>query len=110
MTLSSYHTQTCLDAWFNCENVLVNTARLNHQLSRKVIKVIDECALICMGTFHAITVSSANMSRMAILCMGICEECAELCESLEHEIFKECARICRTCSDSMSRLAFTDLQ
>ena len=104
MTLALCPTQSCLEAWINCENVLASTARLKQVLSKKVMTIIDECALICMGTFHAITAGSGNISTLAILCMGICEECAEVCDRLDHEIFKECARICRTCSDCMSLL------
>ena len=110
MTITSHHTQTCLEAWIHCENLLVKISRLQTSISKNLTKVIDECALICMGTFHAIKSSSQNINRMALLCVGICEECAELCELQHGEQFQNCAAICRQCSESMYKLAFTDLQ
>jgi hypothetical protein len=110
MVTASYHTQVCFDAWINCENLLVNLAEVKTSISKKITKVIDECAMICMGTFHALKSKSTNANRLAILCVGICEECADLCENLKGENFRQCARICRQCSETMTQLAFTDLQ
>src|SRR5215208_2795758 len=110
MTVTSCHTQACFDAWINCENLLINMQQVKTSLSKKITKVIDECALICMGTFHALKSSSQNAGRLALLCIGICEECAEICEELSDENFKQCARVCRECSETMSVLAFTNLQ
>ena len=110
MTVASCHTQACFEAWMNCEDLLVNLHQAKTSLSKKITKVIDECALICMGTFHALKSSSKNSQRFALLCIGICEECAELCEELNSEEFQKCARVCRECSERMSVLAFTNLQ
>lgn len=107
MTITSYQTQTCFNAWINCENLLTSMAELGNLVSRKVSKVVDECAMICMGTFHAIKSYSPHIGNFALLCVGICEECAELCEEQKGESFKECARICRECSKSISTLALS---
>ena len=88
MTVTSCHTQACFEAWMNCEDLLVNLAQVKTSLSKKITKVIDECALICMGTFHALKSSSQNAQRFAVLCVGICEECAEICEELRDENFQ----------------------
>ena len=105
MTVATIHTEACFNAWINCENLLVQLAQAHSRLSKKITKVLDECALICMGTFHALKSSSVNSGRFAILCVGICEECAEVCEGLDDEKFLECAKICRFCSQTMSALA-----
>src|SRR5215213_5376934 len=110
MTIASCHTKACFEAWMNCENLLVSVHQVKTSLSKKITKVIDECALICMGTFHALKTSSKNIERFAVLCIGICEECAEICEELNDENFKQCAKVCRECSERMSVLAFTSLQ
>jgi hypothetical protein len=108
MIITTYQTQTCFDAWINCENLLVSVAELKLSLSKKVSKTIDECALICMSTFHAIKSYSPHIGNIALLCVGICEECAELCDELDGQRFKECARICRECAKNISKLAFTN--
>jgi len=110
MTVASCHTKACFDAWMNCESLLVDLHQVKNSLSKKITKVIDECALICMGTFHALKSSSKNAQRFAVLCIGICEECAEICEELNEDHFKQCAKVCRECSETMTMLAFTSLQ
>lgn len=107
MTVTSCHTRACFDAWMNCESLLVNLHEVKNVFSKKITKVVDECALICMGTFHALKSHSKNASRFAILCIGICEECAEICEDLNGENFKQCARVCRECSETISTLTFS---
>jgi len=104
MTVTSYHTKACFDAWMNCEDLLRDFAQLQKVLSKKISKVVDECAMICMGTFHALKTQSVNISRYAVLCVGICEECAELCDQLNDESFTKCASVCRQCSQTMSAL------
>ena len=110
MTVASCHTQACFNVWMNCEDLLANLYEAKNSLSKKITKVIDECAHICMGTFHALKTSSGNSERFALLCIGICEECAEVCEELQGEAFQQCAKLCRECSETMTLLAFTNLQ
>ncbi|MGZ8536648.1 MAG: hypothetical protein ACXWV9_00230 [Flavisolibacter sp.] len=110
MTVTSIHANACFEAWMNCENLLKTLHQVKNTFSKKITKVVDECALICMGTFHAIKTSSVNTQKFALLCMGICEECAEICDELNDEQFQKCAQVCRVCSANMSMLAFTSLQ
>jgi hypothetical protein len=110
MTVASHHTQICFDTWIQCESLLANIAGLKNSLSKKFFKVVDECAMICMGTFHAIKSGSQHIHRMALLCVGICEECAELCDTHADKQFREFAATCRQCSESMTEIAFTNLQ
>jgi len=105
MTVATTPTQACFDAWINCEELLVTLAEARNTLSKKITKVVDECAAICMGTFHALKSSSQNSARYALLCIGICEECAEICDELNGEAFRSCAQVCRRCSHTMSLMA-----
>ena len=104
MIATSYHTNACFDAWVNCEEVLQNIAAVPQSVSKQIAKVIDECALICMTTFHALKCQSVNAGNYALLCMGICEECAELCDEQDGEHFRHCANVCRHCSETISRI------
>ena len=110
MIIASCHTKACFDAWMNCEDLLVNIPQIQRSVSRKITKVVDECALICMSTFHAFKTKSVNASRYAMLCIGICEERAELCDQSSDENFKQCALACRQCSEMISSLTLTNLQ
>ena len=108
MTTVTLHSQVCLDAFANCEHVLTEVGRKGAKLSSPISKLLNECAHICMGTFQAIKNHSVNTSKLALLCMGICDECAEVCESFDDTIFKQCAEICRYCSNSMGDLLLTE--
>jgi len=109
MTVTSYQSQACFNAWINCEDLLVSICQTGTSFSKKFSRVVDECALICMGTFHAMKSHSQNLGRIALLCVGICEECAELCETRQEEQFRKCAKVCKECSIVMSALASTNL-
>jgi hypothetical protein len=106
MTITSNHTQACFNAWMNCESLLQNLTTVKTSVSKKITQVIDECAIICQGTFSALKTGSTNLNRFALLCVGICEECAELLEAQADARFQQCAVICRQCSESLSHLAF----
>jgi len=110
MTIASHYTQICFDTWVQCEDLLSRISGLKNSISNKFFKVVDECALICMGTFHAIKSKSRHVNRMALLCVGICEECAELFDSHGDEEFRDFIATCRQCSESMTEIAFTNLQ
>jgi hypothetical protein len=104
MVITSRHTKACFDAWIICEDLLVNMVEVQRSFSKQITKTIDECALICMSTFHALKSQSVNTKKYALLCVGICEECAEFCDKLDEEHFKQCAKVCRQCSETMSAL------
>ncbi len=102
VTATNHYGQACLDASFNCENVLTEFGIKKKSFSSHKAKLLEECAHVCMGTYHAIKNQSINAALLALLCMGICDECAEFCESFDNSVFKQCAEACRYCSDNMS--------
>ena len=105
----NHYGQVCLDASLNCQNLLSEFGKKTKRLSSHTEKLLYECAHVCMGTFHAIKNRSVNAGLLAILCMGICDECAELCEAANNPLFKQCADACRYCSNNMSDLALNAL-
>ena len=109
MIITTTQTQACFDAWIQCEYLMEKFSKERISISKQLMKLVDECALICMGTFHAIKSYSPNIKNFALLCVGICEECAEKCEEEVDEYLQECARICRRCSKNISELAFSSL-
>lgn len=102
LVIKPLHTDVCFNAWINCENLLADLQSIKKYLSKQVINVVDECAHICMGTFHALKTGSVNSRNMALLCVGICEECAEVCEGLNGTSFAQCAQVCRECANHLS--------
>ena len=105
MTVSTYQTQACMDAWLNCENLLITLFQKGTSFSQRTTQVLDECANICLGTLQALKSDHKNLKEIALLCVGICEECAEVCERYKEAVFQSCAAICRQCSTAFSPLA-----
>lgn len=105
LIIKSFHTNAAFNAWIKCENLLMDVHGIRNHISKKVVNVLDECAHICLGTFHALKSGSANCKNIALLCVGICEECAELCETHYGSSFKDCAKICRDCANALSDFA-----
>ena len=105
MNLSSTPSQACMEAWLNCENLLLTIAQKNTSSSVRTRQVLDECAQICLGTLHGLRNKMQNVNQLALLCVGICEECAEVCERYGDALFKNCASACRQCSSVVSKIA-----
>lgn len=105
MTSLSYYSNLCLEAWINCENIISNSSKKKIAMSNSLKNSINECAHICLGTFHAIKTKSCNTNNIVLLCIGICEECAELCEDFSDDVFIKCAEACRNCSSNLMRIS-----
>ncbi len=104
MTVSNHHLQACMATWINCENLLNALLKNTPSFSSRTVQILDECAHICLGTMHAMK-AQQSINEMALLCVGICEECAEVCERYTDKAFQKCASICRECSAIFSPLA-----
>ena len=104
MKATTYHLETCTEAWLSCEDLLVTLYNAQISFSKRTTGVLDECAKICLGTLHAIKNKIENINNLALLCVGICEECAEVCERYNESSFQTCAQTCRQCSLAFSNL------
>lgn len=107
VTASTNYAQACLDTSFNCKNLLTELGRNNKILPSQKAKLLNDCANVCLGTYQAIKNRSINAALLSLLCMGICEECADFCDSINNSLFKQCADACRNCSDNLGNLAIT---
>ena len=96
----------CTETWVQCECLLVQLAKKQHSYSKYTIQVIDECAQMCLGTSYALKNQFPDINKIALLCMGLCEECAEVCERYNNNIlFQQCVAACRQCSTLISPMA-----
>lgn len=108
MKATTYHLESCAEAWISCEDLLVTLYNTQISFSKRTTAVLDECAKICMGTLHALKNKFENISNLALLCVGICEECAEVCERYQEASFQTCAQTCRQCSVAFRELVEID--
>ncbi|MFN2456616.1 MAG: hypothetical protein ABR502_00290 [Chitinophagaceae bacterium] len=104
MSLTSYYIQACTKAWLTCENLLIGLFENETSFSQRTMQVIDECSHICFGTIQALEQQQVNLHQIALLCVGICEECAEVCDRYTNNVFSDCAATCRECSAIVAQL------
>jgi hypothetical protein len=98
-----------MEAWLNCENLLITLADKKTSTSVRTRQVLDECAQICLSTLHALRNKVRNHAPLAVLCVGICEECAEVCERYGGTVYQNCASACRQCATAISRVVLSTL-
>jgi hypothetical protein len=104
MTTSRY-IDACMNALVNCENLAGSISTKHITFSTRTIKILEECTNICLGMLQALKENWHDLATMALLCVGICEECAEVCERYRDQHFQLCAVECRNCSNVFSDLA-----
>lgn len=105
MTITSSHVNTCMETWLQCEELLLSINEKKTSFSARTIRILDECAHICFGALQTLKSPDNNLNQVALLCVGICEECAEICERYGDKAFRACANTCRQCSTLLSPLA-----
>jgi len=105
MNITSQPIQACLEAWLHCENLLEALGQQSRSFSERTQQVVEACAQVCLSTGHAVKNKLVNQHQLALLCVGLCEECAEICERYSNHLFKKCALACRQCSASITTIA-----
>ncbi len=106
MNVSTHHLRACMEVWLHCESLLNTLVQSEASFSKRTTRVLDECANICLGTLQSLKNGPQNVHELALLCVGICEECAEVCERYNEKAFQSCAVICRKCSTVFAPIAF----
>lgn len=105
MNLATYPVaETCMEVWLNVENLLIKLEK-EKSFPADARQMLEECAQICLGTYYALNRKMIHIGGLALICMGICEECADLCDQFDNVLFRNCAAACRKCSASITPLA-----
>ncbi|GAA4334112.1 hypothetical protein [Flaviaesturariibacter amylovorans] len=95
----------CVSAWSECMQLrrLLDGAPVTY--STRTLQVLDECATLCLGTLQALQCGFAQVPALALLCVGVCAECAECCARYGEAAFAACADACTRCAAALSDLA-----
>jgi hypothetical protein len=97
-----------MQTWLQCETLLFQLREQDLSYSERTRQVLNECAAICLGTLDAAEKQIDAVRTLAVLCIGICEECAEICERYADNIFQLCANTCRSCANAFTQIAALD--
>lgn len=105
MNKTSPYIKACIAAWLQCETLSEQLVQHGVSFSARTQQVLEECAQMCLYTGHALKNNLPNRHELALLCVGLCEECAEICERYKSNLFDGCARACRQCSATITPIA-----
>ena len=115
MDLSIDQVRACKDTVFICETCINALAR-EKIFNTLYVRSFKQCQDLCAAFLHAAATDSIYLEKIALLCIGLCEECIEICEDLQTEkVFKKAIPLFRNCSafllstEDTSRLAYTQL-
>lgn len=108
----SQEMQDCINNCLNCHAVCLET--IGHCLemggehaSPKHIKLLQDCAQICMTSADFMLRMSNYHPQICGLCADICEACATECESMAdgNDFMQRCADACRKCAESCREMS-----
>lgn len=103
--------QLCQDCHATCIQMISHCLKLGGQhAAPDHIRLLMDCAQICMTTADYMARESLLHDRMCGLCSEICRLCAESCEQVggDDQMIKQCAELCRRCAGSCERMASKD--
>ncbi|WP_371154640.1 four-helix bundle copper-binding protein [Jannaschia sp. 2305UL9-9] len=73
------------------------------------IRKCNDCADICTATYRVASRrtggNEAILKSMLTLCVEACETCAEMCEGMDDDHCKRCAKMCRECAEDCRKAA-----
>jgi hypothetical protein len=91
--------QTCTETIARCLSMGGVHAQLGH------INLLIDCARMCNTNADFILRNSTYYPQTCGLTADICDECADTCDRFEDDFMKECASVCRRCSESCREMA-----
>lgn len=74
-------------------------------VNNKKVKNLRDCADLCYTCGEFCARDSQFMGALAKACANTCIACADLCDTRDFEVAKECAEACRRCADACREVA-----
>jgi hypothetical protein len=101
MQLSSEIVNACTKTIMNCRQCIAAISR-KEPLNKGYLRSYKQCEDVCRAYLQAASVDSPYLAKLAILCIGLCEECIEIGEDMQEPVFKNTAAICALFSNLLS--------
>lgn len=101
MKLSSDIIDACTKTIMNCRQCVVAIS-CKEPLNNGYLRSYKQCEDVCKAFMQAANTDSPYLSKLAILCIGLCEECMEIGEDMDEQLFKNTAHICGHFSNLLS--------
>ena len=92
----------CINDCLNCHNVCMDRAMGTLAAGKpEHVKVLLDCAEICLATAHSMMRSSQLHGYFCNACQAVCTHCAGICDTMGD---RDCANACRTCATSCQQI------
>lgn len=91
--------QACTETTLRCLTMGGIHAEKEH------LNLLMDCAKICNTNADFMLRNSSYYPQTCGITADICDECADTCDRFEEDFMKECARVCRRCSESCREMA-----
>lgn len=97
--------QNCLRCFKECEEALANSFNKGNEKSSEHFILLKSCADICQTSAKFMIMKSKFHTETCGICAKICNECADVCESMGDESISDCIAACRECAESCGQMA-----
>ena len=102
MDLSIDQVRACKDAALISNKCIIALAK-QKIFDSFYLRSFKQCDDLCVAFLHAASTDSIYLEKIALLCVGLCEECVEICEDLKNKkLFKEALSVFQNCSNLLS--------
>jgi hypothetical protein len=95
----------CWTARNECQRIFFGhcLAEGGAHLEENHVRVLMDCIEICQTAADSMVRESPVYSVITAACAGVCESCAENCDSIDSPEMRQLAAACRACADSCRR-------
>lgn len=100
--------QLCHDCHARCISMINHCLALGGRyVAPAHIRLLMDCAQMCMITADFMARESSLHGRTCSLCAELCRSCAESCMRVagDDQTVKQCAELCRRCAESCDHMA-----
>ncbi len=98
--------QDCLDCYKICTETMTKCLSLGGKHAEVWhLNLIIDCSIMCKVNTDFMLRNSTHYPQTCGVTADICDSCAKNCEGFDDEFMKDCARVCRKCSESCREMA-----
>jgi hypothetical protein len=98
--------QNCVDCFKACTETASRCLKMGGKHAEiEYVNLIFDCARICNLNADFMLRNSLYYPQTCKITADVCEDCADACDRFEDDFMKQCAIVCRRCSDSCRAMA-----
>jgi uncharacterized protein Yka (UPF0111/DUF47 family) len=101
--------QECIENCNECHQLCLETISHYLNLDQKendtqLLQILFDCAYICQVSADFLIRKSNCHAELCEVCAQICLKCADACNPMKDDQFKDCEEACRRCADTCQEM------